>query len=215
MNRTVIVGMAVDTVTDHAALNELAEVTGATIAYLQMGEPSLPDELDRLVADGATEIQLVRLPAIGKAPARSWLRRVAAHWVRQNPGIHVDVVARAVTGTEAPLMSAGWEDVPSHQHHVLVCRGPRCAAKNAGDTSVALADTLRARGLADNRVLVTQTGCLFPCNHAPVVVVHPDDTWYGSVAPDDVPTIVDDHLLGGQVVEALTRPRSPRPPTSP
>ncbi|RLV56245.1 (2Fe-2S) ferredoxin domain-containing protein [Aeromicrobium phragmitis] len=202
--------MSVDAVTDHAALTELAEVVGASLAYLQVGDPSLTDALDALAAEGATSIRLVRLPAHGPAPARSWLRRVAAHWVRDHADVQVEVVASAVTGREAPLESAAWEDVPGFRDQVLVCRGPRCSAKGAAATARALADALDDRGLGDDDVLVTQTACLFPCNHAPVVAVHPDDAWYGPVQPADVVRLVDEHLVGGRRLDDLARPRGVR-----
>ncbi len=204
----VIVAMAVDAVNDHAALTELADVTGASVAYLQRGEPALTDELSRLAEDGATRVRLVRLPAAGAAPARSWLRRVAAHWVREHPGTEVEVVASAVTGREAPLRSAAWEDVPGFRHHVLVCRGPRCSALDSAATTRALDAALNERGLGDDDVLITQTGCLFPCNHAPVVAVHPDDVWYGPVTESDAGAIVDEHLIAGHPVDRLRRPRT-------
>jgi len=33
--------------------------------------------------------------------------------------------------------------------------------------------------------------------------VYPDNVWYGSVAPDDVEEIMDEHIEGGSVVERL------------
>lgn len=58
------------------------------------------------------------------------------------------------------------------------------------------------QGLGDDDVLVTQTGCQFPCNHAPVVSVHPDNVWYGRVDAADVTGIVKQHLIGGTAVES-------------
>lgn len=207
----VIVAMSVDAVTDHRALTELAEVVGARVAYLQLGEPALVDALDTLAAEGAREVRLVRLPAHGRAPARSWLRRVAAQWVRENPSVEVEVVASAVTGREAPLESAAWENLPAFRQQVLVCRGPRCSAKGAAATARALAEELGAGGLGDDDVLVTQTGCLFPCNHAPVVVVHPDDAWFGPVRADDVPELVAEHLTSAPQSVDTDRARAVRP----
>src|SRR5690606_414253 len=105
------------------------------------------------------------------------------------------------------LESPAWEHLPGFRHHVLVCRGPRCSAKRSVDTAQALSASLDARGLSDDDVLVTQTGCLFPCNHAPVVAVHPDDVWYGPVAPQNSDRLVDDHLLAGRRLDDLRLPR--------
>ncbi|MBM7517653.1 (2Fe-2S) ferredoxin domain-containing protein [Nocardioides nitrophenolicus] len=197
MSRAVVlVPLGVDAGRYAAELAEVAAATGASLAFLQAGSPSVTDELDRLAGLGVRQVELVGL-GLGAPTARSWLRRVAGHWRRARPEVEVLVGGRAVTGEEAPLRSPAWEDVPGHAHQVLVCRGPRCSARGSAATSAALDAELRARGLGDDDVLVTQTGCLFPCNQAPVVVVHPDDSWYGGVDPDRARAIVADHLVGG------------------
>ncbi|MGL4832565.1 MAG: (2Fe-2S) ferredoxin domain-containing protein, partial [Propionibacteriaceae bacterium] len=50
---------------------------------------------------------------------------------------------------------------------------------------------LARRKLLDESVLVTQTGCMFPCNRAPLVVVYPDNEWYESLAIEDISWFVD------------------------
>ena len=90
---------------------------------------------------------------------------------------------------------AAWDDLPGHRHQVLVCRGPRCTARGAETTATALARALVEQGLGDDDVLVTQTGCLFPCNHAPVVAVQPDDVWYAGVDEALAARLVGEHLL--------------------
>lgn len=101
---------------------------------------------------------------------------------------------RQVTGAEAGLSNPAWQDLPSARYHVLVCRGPRCNAQGGQATAESLLAELGRRGATDDDVLVTLTGCLYPCNHAPVVVVHPDCTWVRLPA-DAVPDFVDG-LLG-------------------
>ncbi|MFJ8628443.1 (2Fe-2S) ferredoxin domain-containing protein [Kitasatospora sp. NPDC093550] len=114
---------------------------------------------------------------------------------------------KAVTGEEPGLTSAAWEDIPGHRHHVLVCRGPRCAARGAEETLRGLNRELAARGLGDDDVLVTQTGCLFPCHQAAVVTVQPDDVWYGGVDPDAAVLIATEHLAAGRPVDSHRLPR--------
>ncbi|MEV5000306.1 (2Fe-2S) ferredoxin domain-containing protein [Nocardioides sp. LML1-1-1.1] len=205
----VLVPLGVDAERHVEDLRAVAAATGATLAFLQAGTPAVADELDRLAACGVTAVELVGL-GLGAPTARSWLRRVAGDWVRRHPEVTVVVAERPVTGSEAPLTSPAWEDVPRHARQVLVCRGPRCSARGSDATAAALADELRRRGLGDDDVLLTATGCLFPCNQAPLVVVHPDDAWYGAVDPECARRIVGDHLVEDAPVAAhrLARNRS-------
>lgn len=206
---TVLVPLSADAARHAGELQDVADATGASLAFLQLGSPSLADELDRLAATGVTLVELVGL-GLGAPTARSWLGRVAGHWQRSHPEVEVVVGGRAVTGTEAPLTSPAWEDVPAHRHQVLVCRGPRCSARGSALTASAVDDELRALGLGDDDVLVTQTGCLFPCNQAPVVVVHPDDAWYGGVDAACARRIVREHLVAGEPVAERRLPRASR-----
>ncbi len=74
----------------------------------------------------------------------------------------------------------------------------------------ALVLSLMEAGLGDHDVLVTHTGCQFPCNHAPVVSVQPDDVWYGDVDPDTARQIVAEHLVAGRPMESVRLPRTRR-----
>lgn len=165
--------------------------------------------------------------ATAAAPGISWVRRVAGHWWREQPDprpllsisttplrephperLHELIAsARPITGREAPLTSSAWDAVPRHRHQVFVCRGPRCSARGAELIASALSAELDRQGLGDDDVLLTQTGCQFPCNHAPVVTVQPDDVWYGAVQPDDIASLVTEHLMEGR---PLGRRRLPR-----
>ncbi len=210
MSRAVVlVPLGVDAERHAEDLRAVAAATGSHLAFLQAGTPSLTDELDRLAAQGVRSLELVGL-GLGAPTARSWLRRVAGDWVREHPDVAVFVADRPVSGAETPLTSPAWEDVPGHARQVLVCRGPRCSARGSAATATALADELRRHGLGDDDVLLTATGCLFPCNQAPVVVVHPDDSWYGAVDAACARRVVAEHLAGGGPVAERLLPRSAR-----
>lgn len=53
------------------------------------------------------------------------------------------------------------------------------------------------------RVLRSKTGCLGICAAGPILAVYPDGVVYGGCDPDAIDRIVDEHLLGGRVVEDL------------
>ena len=224
----VVVGMSAREVAAVDELRSLAREAGGTIAHLQLGEPPLASELTRLADAGAARVTLVGVSLGNLAPAVSWLRRIAAHWWRERaePRPALDVAAnlvkqpselgaalastRPVTGDEAGLRSAAWEDVPRHRHQLLVCRGPRCTALGSDKTLEAFVLALMDRDLGDDDVLITHTGCQFPCNQAPVVCVQPDDVWYGGVDADAAREIVAEHLVAGRPYDARRLPRERR-----
>lgn len=226
----VLVGMSVREVDARDRLHRLAAERGASVAFLQLGDPSLSRELTRLADAGAARVTLVGVSLGTLAPAVSWLRRIAGHWWRERAGHRpvVEVAAslvgqldelepalgrtRPIDGTEPGLASAAWEDVPGHRHQVLLCRGPRCTALGSDASAEALVLALMSHRLGDDDVLLTHTGCQFPCNQAPVVSVQPDDVWYGGVDPDAARAIVAEHLVEGRPVETHRLPRVVRPP---
>jgi (2Fe-2S) ferredoxin len=221
----VLVGMSVSDVDRRDEVLAAADRLGGSVAFLQMGDPSLSRELTRLADLGVEAVTLVGVSLGPLAPGHSWLRRVAAHWWRERAGHRpaIAVTTRSVSdigetraaladvrtlhGDETGLTSDAWEHVTGHRHQVLVCRGPRCTARGSDDVVRALVLGLVQAGLGDHDVLVTHTGCQFPCNQGPVVTVQPDDVWYGGVDPESASRIVTDHLVAGRPVEGRRLPR--------
>ena len=104
MTAVVLVGMSIADVNEQHALRRQAAESGATLAFLQHGEPSLTTELTRLAAAGETTIRLEMVALTGRSPARSWMRRVAGHWLREashRPTILIGDTE--VAGTEAGM----------------------------------------------------------------------------------------------------------------
>lgn len=90
---------------------------------------------------------------------------------------------------------------------VFVCTDPweeGCAAKGSHEILKRLRREIRDRGLR-LEVRSTASFCLGGCRLGPNVVMHPDGVFYGGVSAEDVPELVDRHLLGGQAVERLLR----------
>ena len=84
--------------------------------------------------------------------------------------------------------------------HLMVCGGTGCHATG----SIAVIDRLReeiaARDLKD-KVRVVETGCNGFCAAGPIMVVHPGDIFYQRLKADDIPDIIESHILKGQPVE--------------
>ncbi|WP_328529425.1 (2Fe-2S) ferredoxin domain-containing protein [Nocardioides sp. NBC_00368] len=221
----VVVGMSVTDVDRRQDLLDWAGELDASVAFLQMGGPSLSAELTRLADAGVETITLAGVSLGPLAPGHSWLRRIAAHWWRERSGRRPEIrvatmlattrdelaevlaETRPITGTEPGLTSPAWERVPGHVRQVLICRGPRCTAKGSEETARAVILGAMEAGLGDDDLLITHTGCQFPCNQAPVLSVQPDDVWYGNVEAAAARVIVRDHLDGGRPVEAYRLPR--------
>ncbi len=86
--------------------------------------------------------------------------------------------------------------------HVLICGGTGCTSSGSNKIQEAFATSLEANGLTDE-VKIVQTGCFGLCELGPVVIVHPDGTFYSRVTPEDVEEIVSEHLLKGRIVDRL------------
>ena len=86
--------------------------------------------------------------------------------------------------------------------HVLICGGTGCTSSGSQKINEQFVASLEKYGLTEEVKLV-QTGCFGLCALGPVVIVHPDGTFYSMVKPEDVDEIVSEHLLKGRVVERL------------
>ena len=54
-----------------------------------------------------------------------------------------------------------------------------------------------------DRVRINQAGCLDRCDEGPVIVIYPEEVWYTFIDERDIDEIIDEHLVGGRIVERL------------
>jgi (2Fe-2S) ferredoxin len=105
---------------------------------------------------------------------------------------------------------------PSYKRHVFVCVNERapshpkgcCKQRGAVAVREALKKRLGALGIKD-LVRANNAGCLDQCEHGVVIVVYPEQVWYGGVTVDDVEEIVERHIVGGEFVQRLMIPGQP------
>ncbi len=86
--------------------------------------------------------------------------------------------------------------------HVLVCGGTGCTSSGSMKIGDALEQQIVEKGLQDE-VQVVRTGCFGLCALGPVMIVYPEGTFYSCVQLEDVPEIVEEHLLKGRPVDRL------------
>ena len=86
--------------------------------------------------------------------------------------------------------------------HVLICGGTGCTSSGSMKLHDKLADELKAKGLEDE-IKIVMTGCFGLCALGPIMIVYPEGTFYSRVEVDDIPEIVDEHLMKGRIVERL------------
>lgn len=89
-----------------------------------------------------------------------------------------------------------------YHSHVLVCGGTGCTSANSPAIIEALEAQIAEKGLTDE-VKVVQTGCHGLCALGPIMIVYPEGCFYSEVKVEDVPEIVEEHLLKGRIVKRL------------
>ena len=106
------------------------------------------------------------------------------------------------------------------RHHVFVCTGKSCSARDSAAVKEAFDRELKERGILFGKeakgknpkgsIIVTECASVGFCAIGAAVMVYPDGVWYAQVRAEDVPEIVEQHLLNGRLVERLALMKVPR-----
>jgi len=84
----------------------------------------------------------------------------------------------------------------------MVCAGTACVSNRSFQIRKALTEEIERHGL-QHEVAVVTTGCNGFCAVGPLMVVQPDGVFYQQLTEEDIPLLVEEHLLKGRPVKRL------------
>ncbi|MBN2461229.1 MAG: NADH-quinone oxidoreductase subunit NuoF [Candidatus Cloacimonetes bacterium] len=92
--------------------------------------------------------------------------------------------------------------MPLKRYDVLLCCGSACVAAGAYRVKEQLVVSLAENNLT-GQVNIMETGCMGPCDYAPLMMVYPEGILYKKVKPEDIPELVREHFLKGNPLKRL------------
>jgi len=98
-----------------------------------------------------------------------------------------------------------------YKKHIFICENKReeghprgsCASKGSTELRPIFKEKLKELGLLVD-IRPNASGCLDACEHGSVVVVYPEQVWYGNVTVDDIDEIIESHIKNNIIVDRLT-----------
>lgn len=98
-----------------------------------------------------------------------------------------------------------------YEKHIFICENKRpegdprgcCADKGGEKIRNLFKEKLKKLNL-NLKMRANASGCLDACEHGAVVLIYPEQTWYGNVTINDVDEIIEKHILNNEIIERLT-----------
>ncbi|MBN2293959.1 MAG: 4Fe-4S binding protein [Pirellulales bacterium] len=98
-----------------------------------------------------------------------------------------------------------------YRYELLYCASERCGWNETKSCGDALREKIAAKGLGKETLRVDQASCFGACGVEQIgkcshILVRPDKVLYRIRSEADIDTIIDEHILGGQIVDKLVVP---------
>lgn len=96
------------------------------------------------------------------------------------------------------------------EKHIFVCENKReeghprgcCIDKGSSEITEQFKKRLKELGL-NSKIRANKSGCLDACEYGPVVVIYPEQIWYGNISKDNVEEIIQEHIINNKPVKHL------------
>jgi (2Fe-2S) ferredoxin len=97
--------------------------------------------------------------------------------------------------------------ISPYGRHIFICANGNCAnSAQVTELIQYLHQLNRQHGLDQlsnpQRIAYVKCGCLGVCSNGPIMIVYPEGIWYRAIDSTSLAQIYEEHLLGGEPVEA-------------